>query len=163
MKANFSEKMIWRNPWYFLAFGFGSGTLPFMPGTFGTLAAIPLYLLVKDFSLPIYAGLLTIFILLGFWWCGLAEKFVGVHDYPGIVWDEIVGYLLTMLNAPQGWFWIIFGFVVFRIFDIVKPWPLDWVNRKVKGGVGIVLDDLLAGVYAWIILQMLASVVLFYS
>lgn len=148
-------RSIWRNPIHFIAFGFGSGTLPKMPGTWGTLIAIPIYLLMMHLPLWAYALLTLIFILISFVICDIAAKDIGVHDHPGIVLDEIVGYLLTMIMVPIGWFWVIAGFVLFRIFDVWKPFPIRWVDRKVGGGVGIVVDDLLAAVYAWVVLQLL--------
>jgi phosphatidylglycerophosphatase A len=87
--------------------------------------------------------------------CGQAASRLGVHDHPGIVWDEIVGYLVTMAFAPSGWLWIGLGFVLFRLFDIVKPWPIRWCDRQVGGGLGIMLDDLLAGVLSAALLQLL--------
>jgi phosphatidylglycerophosphatase A len=88
---------------------------------------------------------------------------LGIHDYSGIVLDEIVGYLLTMLGAPSGWFWVISGFVLFRIFDIWKPFPIRWLDRHVSGGFGTVVDDLLAGIYAWVVLQFLAGIYFYYD
>lgn len=149
-------RSVWRNPIHFIAFGFGSGTLPKMPGTWGTVVAIPIYLLMTHLPLWGYLALTTVLILISFVICDITARDIGVHDHPGIVLDEIVGYLLTMILVPTGWFWVISGFILFRIFDIWKPFPIRWVDRKVKGGVGIVVDDLLAGVYAWLILQMMA-------
>jgi phosphatidylglycerophosphatase A len=137
-----------RQPTHLLAFGFGSGLAPKAPGTFGTLVAVPLYLLLQGLSLPIYLGLVLVGFLLGIWICERTSRDLGVHDHGGIVWDEIIGYLLTMTLAPRGWVWILFGFLLFRFFDILKPWPIRWLDRRVPGGFGIMLDDLMAGVYA---------------
>lgn len=144
-----------RNPIHLLAFGFGSGLAPKAPGTFGTLAAIPLYLLMADLSLPIYLGLILAGSLLGIWICSRASQDLGVHDHGGIVWDEIIGYLLTMAFAPPGWIWMLVGFLLFRFFDILKPWPIRWLDRHVSGGFGIMLDDLLAGVFAGLVMLLL--------
>ena len=141
------------NPVHFLAFGFGSGLAPKAPGTFGTLAAIPLYLLLSQLSLPVYIVVLVLASLLGIWLCGKTAKDLGVHDHPGIVWDEFCGYWLTMLAAPSGWFWIILGFALFRLFDIWKPWPISLADKHVPGGIGIMVDDLIAGLYALIVMQ----------
>lgn len=142
-----------RNPWNFLALGFGSGLAPFAPGTTGTLAAIPVYLLLQPLS-PIYYLLVTIVLFnLGIVICCKATDNLGVHDHPAIVWDEIVGYLVTMWLAPAGWYWIFIGFVLFRLFDILKPWPIRWIDRHVSCGFGIMLDDLLAGVFGMAVLQ----------
>jgi len=138
---------------HFFAFGFGSGLAPKAPGTFGTLAAIPIYWLVQDLSWPIYVSWLMVTFALGVYWCDRSSKQLGVHDHGGIVWDEFVGYWITMFLAPAGWLWIILGFVLFRFFDILKPWPISWLDRKVDGGLGIMVDDVLAGVYAFIVLQ----------
>lgn len=147
---------IWQNPIYFIAFGFGSGKLPAAPGTWGTVAAIPLYLLVQDFSLIPYLLILTIATVFGIWICDVTEKAIGIHDYSGIVWDEVCGYGLTMLAAPKGWIWILLGFLLFRFFDILKPWPTNWMDRAIPGGFGVVIDDLGAAVYALLGMQILA-------
>jgi phosphatidylglycerophosphatase A len=156
-------RSVWRNPLHFLAFGFGTGTVPWAPGTFGTLAALPVYILIMDLSPWLYALVTLMIILAAIIICHITAKDLGVHDYPGIVLDEIAGYLVTMLWVPAGWIWIVFGFVLFRLFDIWKPWPIRWVDRWVKGGFGIVLDDLLAGVYAWVIMQLLANYWFYYD
>jgi len=150
---------IWRNPVHFLAFGFGSGLAPKAPGTFGTLAAVPLYLLMTLLPLPGYVLVLVLAAGLGIYLCGRTARDLGVHDHPGIVWDEFVGFWITMLLVPAHWYWILAGFVLFRLFDIWKPWPIRLVDRQVHGGFGIMLDDVLAGVYAWLVLQLLLYLV----
>lgn len=147
------------NPVHFLAFGCGSGLAPKAPGTFGTLAAIPFYLLLSQLSLPVYGIVLLLASVVGVWLCGKTAKDLGVHDHPGIVWDEFCGYWFTMLAAPDGWFWIFLGFILFRLFDIWKPWPISFVDRHVPGGVGIMVDDLIAGLYSLIIIQGIAFVI----
>jgi len=142
-----------------LALGFGSGLMPHAPGTAGTLVAIPLYLLLQTLALNLYLPLVIGLFLLGIPICAHTARRLGVHDHPGIVWDEIVGYLVTMTLAPPGWVWVAAGFVLFRIFDVIKPWPISWCDRRVHGGFGIMLDDLLAGVMAAAALQLV--VVLF--
>ena len=151
---------VWKNPVHFLAFGCGSGLSPKAPGTFGTLAAIPFYLLMQPLSLPVYLTILVLACLLGFWLCGRTAKDLGVHDHPGIVWDEFCGFWLTMIAAPAGWLWIGLGFVLFRLFDIWKPWPIRLLDKKIHGGLGIMVDDLLAGVFAWAGLKLIAIAVL---
>jgi len=84
----------------------------------------------------------------GIYLCGKTADALGVHDHGGIVWDEIVGYLITMIAVPLDWKWVLVGFILFRIFDIWKPWPIKWVDSKVSGGLGIMLDDVLAGIFA---------------
>lgn len=144
---------VWRNPVHFLAFGLGSGAAPKAPGTFGTLAAVPLYLLLEPLSATIYALVLLVTFLIGIYLCGKTSADMGVHDHGGIVWDEFVGYWITMFLAPAGWLWIVLGFILFRFFDIVKPWPIGWADKHVSGGLGIMLDDVLAGVMAFVCLQ----------
>jgi len=140
---------------HWLAFGFGSGCSPWAPGTFGTLAAIPVYLLLQGTSLWMYLLITTLMFLIGIWLCGETTKKLGVHDHSGIVWDEIVGYLVTMIAAPQGWLWIVTGFVLFRIFDILKPWPISIADKKISGGFGIMIDDIIAGIFAFTALQLI--------
>jgi phosphatidylglycerophosphatase A len=144
---------IWRNPIHFLAFGFGSGAMPVAPGTFGTLAAVPIYWFMQPLSLWAYLAVVLAVCVVGVWLCDVTSRDLGVHDHGGIVWDEIAGYLITMIAAPSGWQWMLVGFVLFRIFDIIKPWPIGWADRRVQGGLGIMLDDVLAAVYALAILQ----------
>jgi len=138
-----------------LALGFGSGLVPVAPGTAGTLVAIPVYLLLQGLPLAFYIPLVAGLFLVGIPICTHTARRLGVHDHPAIVWDEIVGYLVTMTLAPPGWIWVAVGFVLFRIFDIIKPWPIGWCDRRVHGGFGIMLDDLLAGVMAAFVLQLL--------
>jgi len=152
-----SAKTVFSNPVHFLAFGFGSGLAPWAPGTFGTLAGVLLYLPLSRLSAPIY-GLVTLaVILVGFWICDRSSRLLGVHDHPGIVWDEIAGYLVTMILAPSGWLWMLAGFALFRLFDILKPPPIGWLDRRVGGGLGIMLDDLVAGAFSalalWILIR----------
>jgi phosphatidylglycerophosphatase A len=142
---------------HLLAFGFGAGCSPKAPGTMGTLLAVGLYLPLARLPLGVYLLVLLAVILVGIWLCGRAANDLGVHDHPGIVWDEIAGYLLTMVAAPAGWLWIIIGFALFRLFDIWKPWPIGWLDRRVGGGLGIMLDDVVAGVFAAACLQLLAG------
>lgn len=147
---------VWQNPIYFIAFGFGSGLSPIAPGTCGTLAAIPLYWLLSACSLPVYAVVTCAAFILGVKVSDIVSRELGEHDYKGIVWDEVVGYLLTMFMVPKGFWWVAAGFVLFRLFDIWKPWPISWVDKRVQGGMGIMLDDVLAAIPAWIILQLIA-------
>ena len=144
-----------RHPVDFLALGFGSGLVPKGPGTAGTIVAIPLYLLLAPLPLATYLALLGVLFVIGIPICEHTARRMGVHDHPAIVWDEIVGYLATMTFAPAGWPWIIAGFALFRLFDIAKPWPIQLLDRKVGGGFGIMIDDLLAAVFAAAVLLLL--------
>ncbi|GHB25208.1 phosphatidylglycerophosphatase A family protein [Salinicola rhizosphaerae] len=151
---NRAPSSVWRRPTHFLAFGLGSGAVPFAPGTFGTLAAIPFYWLLSGLPLTIYFGLMGVATLVGIWLCETTSRDLGVHDHSGIVWDEFVGYWLTMVAVPFSWEAALWGFVVFRVFDIIKPWPIRWVDRRVAGGIGIMFDDILAAVYAWSVMHL---------
>lgn len=144
-----------KNPVHFLAFGFGSGCAPAAPGTWGTLAGVLVYLPFSLLSFWPYVAVVAVVCLAGIWLCGSTARDLDVHDHPGIVWDEIAGYLLTMIGAPSGWFWVLAGFLLFRLFDIWKPWPICELDSQVDGGLGIMLDDLLAGVYALLAMQLL--------
>jgi len=148
-----TQQVALKTPTGFLAFGFGSGLAPFAPGTFGTLAAIPPYLLMAHLNWPLYALGLVLTFVLGIYLCDQASKNLGVHDHGGIVWDEFVGFWITLFMIPPEWYWILLGFVLFRFFDIIKPFPIKWLDQKVKGGFGIMIDDVIAGLFAWIILM----------
>lgn len=147
---------VWSDPAWFIAFGFGSGLMPFAPGTWGTLAAVPVFLLLASFSPWLYLFCTLVFLILGAWASDKVCNELGEHDYSGIVCDEVGGFLLTMFCAPQGWVWIIIGFILFRLFDILKPWPISMADKHIKGGLGVMLDDVLAAVPAFFILQTLA-------
>lgn len=140
--------LVLRNPVCFLAFGFGSGLAPKAPGTFGTLAALPLYLLASGLPLPGYLAVVIAMFAVGVWLCGRCEKIIGAEDHSGIVWDEFVGLFVTYIAAPVDTYNVVAGFCLFRLFDVWKPWPIAWLDRRVHGGLGIMLDDVLAGVYA---------------
>ncbi|CAM2938588.1 phosphatidylglycerophosphatase A [Legionella worsleiensis] len=146
---------VWQDPAYFIAFGFGSGLMPVAPGTWGTLAAVPLYLLMMNTHWGVYLFLTVLAFVLGVWVSDKVSSDLGVHDYKGIVWDEVVGYLLTMFLVPQGVFWMIAGFILFRLFDIWKPQPIRYLDQKIHGGLGIMIDDVAAAVPAWLIMQAL--------
>ena len=143
----------WRDPVQFVACGFGAGLAPVAPGTFGTLVALPLWWLLQPLPLVAYLGLVVVLAAVGVWLCDRAASRLGVHDHPAIVWDEIVGYLVTMVAAPAGWLPMLLGFVLFRAFDILKPPPVRSFE-KLPEGWGITLDDVAAGVYAHIALRL---------
>ena len=146
----------WRNPVHLLAFGLGAGAVPKVPGTAGTLMAVPLYLLLRPLDPLGYLLVTAVVFLVGVYLCGATSRDLGVHDHSGIVWDEILGYLVTMWMAPVGWSWMLLGFLLFRVFDILKPWPIAWLDRRVAGGLGIMLDDLVAGIFALTVVQLFA-------
>lgn len=144
-----------KHPVHLLALGLGSGLTPGMPGTMGTLLGVGAYLLLPAMPLLHYGALLLALFLAGIWICGVTARALGVDDHPAIVYDEFVGYLVTMTMAPAGWMWVLSGFLWFRLFDIWKPWPIRWLDRNIKGGLGVMLDDLVAGLYALAALQFL--------
>jgi len=127
---------------------FGAGLMPVAPGTFGTLTALPLVIVMKGIGGFYETLFLIFFILIAIWSSGLSEKLLGRNDPPEVVIDEVAGFLLTMLFLPSSWLTLSLGFILFRFFDILKPFPIRRLERKVKGGIGVVLDDLLAGIYA---------------
>lgn len=143
------------NPVFWIANGFGAGLIPWAPGTFGTLVAIPIYLGLLGLPMWLYLLVVLVALLAGIGVCSYVARQMGENDHPSIVWDEIVGFLITMIAAPTGWLWIAIGFVLFRLFDIWKPWPIRLIDQRVKGGAGIMLDDVLAAGYALVILQVL--------
>ena len=149
-----------KDPVVFVALGFGSGLSPWAPGTAGTLIAIPLYVLISTFDSIIYLAITALVSLIGIWVCAYTCSKLNIHDHPSIVIDEIAGYFITMILAPQGMLWIILGFILFRIFDILKPWPISWIDKNVRGGLGIMLDDVVAGVAALLSLQLIAYTIL---
>lgn len=146
-------KTLIKRPACFIAYGFGSGLAPKAPGTFGTLVALPIFYLMQDLTLAVYLAIVMSAFIAGIWLCQRAADWLNNDDPSGVVWDEIVGYLVAMTFAPAGWQWMLIGFVLFRFFDIVKPWPVSLADKKLHGGVGIMLDDVVAGIYALVIIQ----------
>ena len=150
-----SNKAILANPIHLLAFGFGAGLSPKAPGTMGTVVAVLIYLVLPSMPPTIYVGLILLSFVFGIWICGKTAEDLGVHDHGGIVWDEFVGYWITMFMAPSGLFWVLLGFVLFRLLDIFKPWPIKWADKELAGGLGIMLDDVLAGIMGALCIQAL--------
>jgi phosphatidylglycerophosphatase A len=141
-----------RDPVHFFALGFGAGLVPRAPGTAGTLVAVLLDPLLRPLGLELRIVLVALMFGLGVWLCGESARRLGTHDHPAIVWDEIVGYLALMLVFPAGWAWALAGFVVFRFFDILKPWPIRQLDHGVGGGLGIMLDDMMAAAWGAVVL-----------
>lgn len=154
-------RMVLSSPLQLIAFGGGTGLSPWAPGTAGTLVGILLWLLLSGLPVFAYAIVTLLLFLFGCWVCGRSAKLLGVHDHPGIVFDEIVAYLLAampLLPALQWregapWWWLLAAFVLFRLFDIIKPPPIRWFDRNVHGGLGIMLDDILAAIPVAVILM----------
>ena len=152
-----------KNPWHLLATGFGSGLSPFIPGTMGTLAAVPFFLLLAQLPFTAYVIVVLISCVIGIQICQVTSADMKVHDHGSIVWDEFAGFWITMsivpaLNIPlTEWKWLITGFILFRFFDMVKPWPIGWLDKRVHGGLGIMVDDIVAGVMAGVALFLVAK------
>jgi phosphatidylglycerophosphatase A len=140
-----------------VATGFGAGKAPVAPGTVGTLLGIPLFLILGALPPLAYGVIVIALFVAGGWICQIAEEGLGEHDPPAIVWDEIVGFLITMFLAPAGWRWLVIGFLLFRLFDIWKPFPIRIMDRM-EGGFSVMADDAIAGVYACVVLQLLVWV-----
>ena len=149
------RKVALGTPSGFVAFGFGSGLSRYMPGTVGTVAAVPFAFLLKSLPFVWFCLLLAGFFLAGVHLCDVSCKRLGQHDPGGIVWDEMVAYWLTVAFIPVSWQWWLAAFVLFRFFDIVKPWPIRLVENRFDGGLGIMLDDIVAAIYAMVILAAL--------
>jgi phosphatidylglycerophosphatase A len=141
-----------REPVHLLALGFGSGLAPVAPGTFGSMVGVALALAVLHFGLGIAIAATSIATLAGVWICGESARRLGVHDHPGIVWDEVAGMMIAMLAAPRTWWGLLLAFGLFRLFDIWKPWPIREIDHGMRGGAGIMLDDVMAGFLAALVL-----------
>lgn len=150
-------KKFFANPLYWIALGFGAGLMPFAPGTWGTLVSVPLYFIfIKICSPVMYYCVLIVSFLLGIFICHVVAQDLNKQDPKCIVWDEILGYWITMLFAPPGMLWMGIGFLLFRLFDVWKPYPIRYFDRKIHGGLGIMLDDVIAALFAGISIRGLA-------
>jgi phosphatidylglycerophosphatase A len=147
-----------RDPVRLLALGLGSGLVPVAPGTAGSLLGLAAAMLAAQRGTWIAVAMTVVVVLAGFWICGEAARRLGVHDHPAIVWDEIAGMMITMLAAPRGWGWAALAFAMFRLFDIVKPWPIRAIDHGMRGGAGIMLDDVMAGILAALGLLLVRSI-----
>ncbi len=148
-------RSVWTNPVHFVASAFGLGTMPWMPGTWATLGAIPLCLALAVYPLWIYVLVTIICILSGIWLCGKTNRDLNTKDHPVCAWDEMSSFLLVMLGIPKTWYYFLIGFILFRLLDIFKPPPIGWVDRHIHGGVGVMLDDVIAALISWFILLVL--------
>ena len=147
-----------RDPRYLLAFGFGSGLAPRAPGTFGTLAAIPVFLVLQALPVPAYVAVVCIAFAVGVYVCHHVATELNIKDPGAIVFDEFVGLWVGLFLLPEGWWWLVCGFVLFRAFDILKPWPVGFLDTSIKGGLGIMVDDVAAGLYTFACLQVAAMI-----
>lgn len=137
-----------RDPVHLLAFGFGSGVAPRAPGTWGSLAAIPLWFAIAWLPLTAYWVVVAIAFIVGIWLCGKTARDLKVHDHGGIVWDEFVGMWIALALIPDNIYGVLMAFALFRLFDVVKPWPISWIDQRAPGGLGIMVDDVVAGFMA---------------
>jgi phosphatidylglycerophosphatase A len=148
------------SPAGWIACGFGSGLAPKAQGTFGSLAAILPWLLLRELSMPVWLGVIVVAFAIGVWACDVAGRILGVDDHRSLVWDEFVGLWIALLPALVApWWAVIAGFLLFRLFDVWKPWPIAWFDRRVKGGFGVMLDDVIAGIFAGIVLYLVLLLV----
>lgn len=156
--AEFKPTFSWikQRPLCFLAFGFGSGLSPVAPGTFGTLPALLLVFVLHLIGISGWqlAALCAVLFVWGVQICGRAERELGIQDYGGIVWDEIVAMMLILAFVPFKWHWWLAAFAVFRVFDALKPWPIKWFDTRIHGGLGIMFDDLIAALMTLILLNL---------
>lgn len=144
-----------RDPRALLAFGFGSGLSRIMPGTMGSIVGVGLYFFFAQINLWFYLAIVITSFFIGNYLCGYASKKLNVHDHPGIVWDEFVGMWITLIAVPITWPYVLLGFILFRFFDMLKPWPISIADKHLHGGFGIMFDDVLAGIAAWVCLQLI--------
>ncbi len=137
----------------FLATGFCSGHAPKAPGTVGTAVAFLPYLLMQRLSTWLYVSVVIVCILIGIYLCNRADQLLQSHDNKAIVWDEFCGLWIALFMIPAGWYWLVIGFLLFRLFDILKPFPISWLDKNLKGGVGVMLDDVVAGLLTLLCIQ----------
>ncbi len=153
MSSRPSARFVASHPAHLVAFGFGAGLSPWAPGTAGTLLAWPFgWALAAAPRPPVVLAAIGVLFLLGVWACGVTGRRLGVHDHGGMVWDEVVAFLLVLVVVPRTLAWETAAFVLFRFFDILKPAPIRWFERRYQGGFGVMLDDLLAAGYTLLVL-----------
>jgi phosphatidylglycerophosphatase A len=156
------RRILLGNPAGWIAVGFGSGLSPIAPGTVGSLVALLPWFLLREMSVWLYLAVLVAMFVVGVWACQWVVTRLHIDDPSFVVWDEFVGQwiaLIPLVVMPRSWLWIFVGFILFRIFDIWKPWPVSWADRNVNGGVGVMLDDLIAGIYAAAALWLLSVLI----
>lgn len=154
-----SLRFLFSHPNHFISLGFGSGLAKVAPGTFGTLAGLPLFWLIAQLSVSCQLLIIAALFIVGIYFCAFTGKALGIVDHGSIVWDEIVAIMLVLTFTPQQWQWWLAAFILFRLFDIWKPYPIRQLEAKFKNGFGVMFDDLLAAIYAIASLQCLIWVV----
>lgn len=155
MDKQLRKRVSLRNPDHFFGLGFGAGLIPLMPGTFGSMAAIPLLIAMSHLSIFWFIFVTAMCTLIGIRFCQKTSDALGLHDHGSIVWDEIAGMMVVFIAAPINPVTLLLGFVLFRFFDILKPWPIRLFDRKIHGGFGIMLDDIVAGAMAGLCLHLI--------
>lgn len=159
MRFSADPKVVLRDPVHFLAFGFGSGLSLKAPGTMGTLMSLPFVIALMHVSLLAYLCSVLMLCVVGVYICGESARRLQTHDHPGIVWDEFAGMAITMIAVPLQFHWLLLGFVLFRCFDICKPWPIREADHRLHGGLGIMLDDIIAGLFSCALLHVVIHMV----
>lgn len=155
-----SWRFVSSHPAHFIAFGGGIGLIPFAPGTFGTLLALPLFHLLQPLLAPwTFLGLILALFWLGAWACAVTGRALGAADHGGMVWDEVVAFLLVLFFVPVDGYWQGFAFLLFRLFDIFKPPPIRYYDRTLKNGFGVMWDDLIAAAYALLVIAVVYSLI----
>ena len=149
-----APEAIWQDPKYFFGFGLGIGAIPFAPGTFATALAIPFYLALSALPVSWYVLFVLAFCAFSSWISEKLSREMAFHDHPGMCIDEFCGFFVTMIAVPPTFTHILFGFILFRLFDIAKPGPIRWCDRHIHGGIGMILDDVLAGALAALCLHL---------
>jgi phosphatidylglycerophosphatase A len=149
-------RFLFAHPYHFVALGFGAGLAPFAPGTFGTLLAVPIFLLLAPRLDPI--GLLIVLgfmFLAGIWVCDRTGRDLGVPDHQAMVWDEVVAFMLVLFFTPPTLVWLVVAFLLFRLFDVLKPGPIRYIETRFRGGFGVMIDDLVAAFMTLICLALI--------
>lgn len=146
-------RIVLRHPAGWIATGLGSGLSPRAPGTVGSLVAVAPWLWLRGLPLPLYLAVVLAGFALGVWAANWTIRRIGREDPGLVVIDEFVGLWIALIALPDGWAWLLAGFALFRLFDIAKPWPVGWADRKIKGGLGTMVDDAIAGLYALALVQ----------
>jgi phosphatidylglycerophosphatase A len=158
MHKSLRTKVNLLHPAHFLGFGFGSGLIPLMPGTMGSLSAIPVIIIMSTVDIIPYMVITILAAVVGISICQKVSDDLGVHDHGSIVWDEIAGMMIVFIAIPISWHSLLIGFLLFRFFDILKPWPISFLDKNVHGGWGIMVDDLVAGVFSLLCLHAIYAV-----
>ena len=155
MMFRLTPAFVFAHPAHFIALGFGSGLAPLAPGTAGTLLAFPLFIALDWLLPPLYLfGVILVFFGIGVWACGRTGRDLGIADHSGMNWDEVVAMLLVLLVTPEDWAWWAFAFFAFRFFDVVKPPPIRQIDRTMKGGLGVMFDDIVAAFYTLMLMAL---------